>query len=500
MKISNYNQKLLLLLLAFGCMYILLPSQNSSIDAWAYAGNIKHTEDLLKPHHLLYSLFGWVSLQLVSILGDVSDVLAFMKIVNAVFAVFGLWVFNATLKRLSVNDHKTIPYTIIAGACFAWMRFATENETYILPVIFSLLGTLSFLKFTETHKNAPLIKSGFWAAWACLFHQIHFVWWLGLLLGLIIKKSTVKNYLAYLLPALIVPLFYYPAIYLQNIDHPTLQQIIRYIFSDFYAGNVNSSIGIENFYLTAINFIRSFIQIHGIVPVLIKNNVLFIIPAIVLGVLLFLLIKKIQFRKIIADNYATKVLSIIFFLHVTVAFFSVGNAEFMVMLPFLAIALFAIHFEIDNTKLTYFATFLLVWNLSFGLLPNHFYQSNNYSKWVTRLEKESSNTLFLVEEKALVENQFYYKTGNKRLVNLKYPPAIWEDRGNNPQEIIDSIDEYLDAGFKVYVDDIETPRILNRAQLLKSSTKNYYENYTISKTDSISTIFGNRYLFQLNKK
>ncbi len=499
MKIGSYPQKLFFLLFSFACIYILIPTQNSSIDAWAYAGNIKYSEDLLKAHHLLYSIFGWSIYQIVNLTGFTMDILAFMKVINAVSAVLGLWIFSKILKRLLIEEDKIILYTLIVGSCFAWMRFATENETYIIPIVFSLIGTLSFLKFTQTDRKVSMIKSGFWLALACLFHQIHFVWWLGILIGLVIQKSSVKSYIAYILPALIVPLFYYPAVYIQYIEQPTLTQIIKYIFTDFYAGNITTSIGLENIYLTIINFIRSFIQLHGNIPLLIKHNFIFIIPVIISSILLLFSLRKLTLMQINISANFRLILVIIFLLHLTVAFLSVGNAEFMVMLPFLFVLIISVSYDITVLKLKYIASFLLVWNLSFGLIPNYYFSSNNYNKWLTRIE-ENKNALFIFEEKALVENQYYYKTGKKGLINLAYPPAVWEDKGKDPQYILNSINEYLDANFTVYVDDINAPEVLNRAHLLKSSNTNYYNEFEWIKTDSISTVYGTRFLHQIVKK
>ncbi len=77
-------------------------------------------------------------------------------------------------------------WLLLAGSCFGVLRFATENETYIQPLLLALLASVAWAQSLQTEKNARrwLLLAGLLAALACLVHQLMVWWWLGLLLGL----------------------------------------------------------------------------------------------------------------------------------------------------------------------------------------------------------------------------------------------------------------------------------------------------------------------------
>jgi len=188
--------------------YVFYPTNNSSLDAYAYTGDIKYAKNLFLPHHLIYNYFLYSLLKPFSLFLNNVNVLLFTKYINAFFQALNLIIFCKILTKLSIPKKEILLYIIIIGFSFSLWRFGTENETYIIPITFSLIGSFYFLNFLKTRYLKYILYSGFFATIACLFHQIHFFWWFGLLIGTTFYTKKLKYILVYSITALIVPLAY----------------------------------------------------------------------------------------------------------------------------------------------------------------------------------------------------------------------------------------------------------------------------------------------------
>ncbi|MFY7847612.1 MAG: hypothetical protein ACOVSS_01005, partial [Bacteroidia bacterium] len=125
------------LVIAFGLLYLLLPTTNPSLDAWGYAADIRWNGELWSAHHLLYNAWGrW----LTGLFGT-EYTLRLMQANNAVFATAALWCLRTVLQR--VNPAFSTAGLIFTGASFGFMRFAVENETYIMPLFFGMVALLA---------------------------------------------------------------------------------------------------------------------------------------------------------------------------------------------------------------------------------------------------------------------------------------------------------------------------------------------------------------------
>ena len=118
-----------------------------------------------------------------------------------------------------------------------------------------------------------------------------------------------------------------------------------FIVRDFHTGSSELNFGFSNLsinlYLTLVSFARTFIQIHGIIPCLIQNNYIFFIPAIIFLTALILITLQISKTKINFKLTNRQFINTHFFIltfQFLFAFYSVGNVEFMVMIPFLSIS------------------------------------------------------------------------------------------------------------------------------------------------------------------
>ncbi|MEL6194233.1 MAG: hypothetical protein AAFR66_19390, partial [Bacteroidota bacterium] len=340
---GSYQQYTELLLGGFLLLYLLLPTQNSTIDAWAYAAEIKQGGQLFHPHHLLFNGFHYL---LIHVLPFSVSTLAWLKVVNAIAAYFSLRMLTGILRISLPLEKEVFSWCFLVGSSFAVMRFATEAETYMIPILFSLAASYAYLKYLFKQNLLLLILAGALCAIACLFHQIQVGWLIGLSLGAIILQPK-KGWV------IILPFFLIPVVYLlvwTSLD--SSETFFQFINRDFYSGTASFSIGIHNFLLTGINFIRSFIQVHGIIPFFLKQS-----PWAYGSILGILMIGIWTLRKgfpISRSAFSSHVKSFklihlgIFLIQLLLAFLSAGNAEFMVMLPFLLAIWLAVFLHLKN--------------------------------------------------------------------------------------------------------------------------------------------------------
>jgi hypothetical protein len=497
------TKKLTFLITIIFSLYSLFPTSNSTIDAYYYAACIKYDRELFLPHHLLYNWLGYIIYRPIVMAGILVQPLAMMKIINALYASGCLLIFYSILKKLNYNVHMILPLVAISGLTFGMWRFATENENYIIPIFFSLFASYYFLLYNNEKKSIHLVISGTAGAIACLFHQIHFFWWLALLIGIVLIYKKLKPFLLFGLPAFIVPFVY--LIVMKFYYHLSINifNIMHFVFQDFYNGQVDTSIGTKNFSLTAISFIRTFFQIHGLQIILIKRNFLYALPVIfVLTLFVWILFKR-KNLSLSAKNKTNKPFILIhlgvFILQLLFAFYSVGNAEFMVMLPFPFLIVLTYYMEIKTIALWLFVAVLLVWNLMLGILPNFIY---NYwgTEYVISKVIHNNSAFYILNDKPLIENILYYKYGNEATRNITNAPNEYIASKRPLVKLSDTINYLLERDEKVFTNCIDKPKIMNRAAFIVSISDNeFFKNYKTEKTDSFDTFFGKYYFTILRK-
>ncbi|UCG27621.1 MAG: hypothetical protein JSV24_11725 [Bacteroidales bacterium] len=493
---SNIN---LITIVLFVIVYLAFPTRNSSTDAYYYAASIKYQGELFHPHHLLYNITGYMVLKAVRGIGLHPDVLALMKVLNSLLAGLSLVILSKILRRMNRTKGEITGLLLIAGSAFAIWRFATENETYLFPLVLSLAGSLKFIDFQDGKRNVNLVLSGSFCALAVLYHQIHIFWWLGLLFGTAYYTRKPGVILSYGFTALFIPLIYLVVFYSLPSGYSE-GSFTRFVFREYYLGGVETGIGWPNFYLTVINFIRSFFQVHGIMFIMIRKNILFILPGIMVFVLLVTGIIKSEItprERRITDRIFINSHILIFVLQLIFAFYSVGNAEFMVMLPVLSLIILAGLFEIKTIALVCFGAGLFIWNLSFGILPAWQVDFTHHTVLVPRILSNEQD-LFILKSDQHVLSKIYYETGREdhrniqkapeNLLRRKLPLAILEER----------IEKNLTSGNRVFTDCINRPAIISRATMLdRGMDEEFFRRYTHVAVDSVSTFTGVYYLFEI---
>jgi len=469
-------------ILVIGALYILLPSSNNTLDALCYASDMRDGIDLFRPHHLLYNAFGYV----ITHAFGITKPLLFMCFINAVFAMGCLLI--ARLILLPFTGEKTrAAFIILLGASFGFMRFAIDNEPYIIALFFSLSASLVLL----TNKN--IIMASLLTAIACLFHQIYFFWWLGLLILIIraFDKNRIKIIIQYTAPALIVPLSY---ILVYALTHTDANTVIEFVFHDYIKYDyVSLTFKPVTLLLAPISLIRTFFQVHGYIPALLQR-----FNYLLIGVFTstaFLLAGVFSFKNAIAkknpEPYDKKFADAhlyIFELQFLFAFISDGNAKFMIMMPFALCIFLIIKYKIKEKLLLYFSLGLFFWNLTFGLLPYHFYELTPNAS-VSRYVHAHPGEAYLLKGMAWTDN----------ILRYYHPEQVYQL--NNSRILKDvTLDSLLHKNSRILTDLINNEEFMSRAKMVSDFNGAIFEKYKTEQADSFKYDLGEVRIYSVQLK
>ncbi|MDF7809763.1 hypothetical protein [Hymenobacter sp. YC55] len=496
---------------------LLLPTHNSTLDAWYYAACVRHGHELFQPHHLLYNAVGWLWLRM---LPAQVDVLAALKVLNALAFGGCLLVLRDLLRRVGGATAPVAGWLLVVGSSFGMLRFATENETYILPLLLSLLASRSWWRAALENKSRQWITAGGWAAAAALLHQIHAFWWLALLLGTLTAGPVGRwrKVVLYVLPALVVPLAYMAAMPSWKLPFTPLA-FWHFVFHDLYTGHAGARPSGRTLLLTTINLIRTFGQVHGSTLALLKRWPAPGGLALLSAVLMLLAFRRLwKTRRAGASGFLgsfpqvfpasavvpqrlfwrTHLLALA--LQVGCAVWAEGNAEFMVMLPAL-LALLLVNMPDIDAALPWAGTSLLLWNLTFGLLPAYALRLTNTAPLLARIQQEPG-AWWLLADPNLILNQLHYHTGQATgPANVLPAPALLVQRpGQSPARFRAWLAARRAAGQHVYTDALGGPNLLDRARLTQGGDevqRQLLTGYRLARIDSFATSFGPVYLTEI---
>lgn len=397
----------------FLLVYLLFPTNNSTVDGWGYAEEIKYGYNLFRSHHLLYNALGFVLLKALGLVGINADVLAFMKVLNAVAAFGILLVFRWYLNLQSLSNKAINGWLFFVGSAFGLWRFAVENETYLIPIFFSLLGSVFFALFSRKRESHFLFWSAVFASLACLFHQLQIFWWIALFVGLLMHKSRRLAW-SFLAVSSIVPFVYLLVYFLYEEGALGVVDLLRFVLHDFYGNGAEASIDYRNFLMTPISLFRTFFQVHGNILLFLKGFPLLWGAAIFALSLALLSLFDLRFLRMISFQHISltvKVHILAFVLHLAFAFFSHGNAEFMVVLIVLLPLVLVGFFDFPNRILWKLGLAMFVWNASLAILPANRLDFNN-DKALADFVIAHPNKVFVLSDKNVVANICYYVSGH----------------------------------------------------------------------------------------
>lgn len=465
--------------------YMFFPNNYSYWDAYSYAGHIKYEIGLFSPHHLFYNPVIFSVKKILELFSINPDVLLLGKYLNSIFQLFNLIILLKILKLLKVSSSTINWLILLVGFSFNLWRFGTENEAYIMPITFSLLGSFYLIKYLKNQKIIFVLFSSLFAAIACLFHQIHFFWWLGLMFGFFAVHKSFKTLFLYTLPAWVVPLGYALVVVFYNNTALSLDNLLQFVLRDFYRDSVIAEFGLKTVFLSIVSCVRTFVQVHPIILTLLQKNFLFFIPLIIsfiIGIKLIytsfkerILVKQTNRNKIYGFTHLFILIG-----HLSAAVYNVGNVEFMVMVPFLVILILVAFYTFSQEFLKYTVLFMFIWNFSFGILPYNLYPFYEDDKFVDYIIQNPHETY--VVKSRIIKAKYFYKTGKENVDNIK----LFEDL--KPEELETLIKE------KTYVitDAIDYPEIFNKEKMLKAKdSQNEFDQFSRTKIFEFGGLFGN---------
>lgn len=411
----NYSY---LAVIGFAILYLLFLSNNPTSDSFSYAYSSVHGEELLRPHHLLYC---WICRVIYSLFAFTNiEPITIFQIFNAVMASATLLVLRRIIKRVNRDERFIFSAIVFCGSCFGFMRFATDNEAYILPLFFSLLAVYYLQTFLQENNILRLLKMSLSIVVACLCHQLSILVYLSLFIGLLLNKRW-KYILYFILVSLIIPIVYAICCFAET-NQFSLNALYTFVLHDYIQGYAQSPDVKQVLLLSCISLIRTFLQVHGnLLGIMNYSLGIFIFSLALFFVFLGLGIASfVKIKKSTLSLYDQKRFVIILWLILILSFlfaaFSNGNAEFMIVIPFILIMLYS-HYFSNQKSILYFGLAMLVWNTCFALYPQRFLKLNCNEK-VVELMKTRSDATFVVIDKPAIENLYLYKYSSENLPKI----------------------------------------------------------------------------------
>ena len=472
---------------AFTLLYLFLPNANPSSDAIGYAATQRWDPLHCSAHHVLYHVWWSFLLKFFPFLNGL-NLLALMQAGNALAAGIVLWLSGLIMSRL--REEYTGAVIVFIGASFGFMRFATENETYIMPLLFGVLALWFF--------SGNLRGRWWWAslslALAMLFHQTYLFWWMAAV-WFAYRREGIRMAFIPALAILFTALVYVWAAWSEA------EPLWRFVFHDVYEGGVQTSIGLKNFYMTPISLLRSFLQVHGYMFWSWQHDGIWAVLLSVVAFALLVVAGVILLRSVkkpVSNPLWTHFLLPASILHLLFAFYSEGNAEFMVMIPFLLAtgAALCASFALRPMFITGLA--MLFWNLVHGLLPWHFRDFYGHEQLLSKVADGPPDVYLVSEEPVLMRNLYYYHYGIQDTRHILESPEWAVSKGKSAESAIVAIDSLLKqpSRFVWYAD--YSRFLLNRASLTseKRGIKGM-ERFSLMPTDSFRNMNGVHALYRL---
>jgi len=326
-----------------------------------------------------------------------------------------------------------------------------------------------------------LIHISVWASVAILFHQIYIFWWLGLLIGVILGKRKI-HILLYILISIITPLSYLIVI-MTTQGGFNWESIFRFIYGDFNNA-ARLEITSRGFFFSFVNLFRSFVQIHGYMFNMVRENLLMLIP----GVLsfFFVVFAFLKFPVKGTINISRRFLRIhvlILTLQYIFAVVSGGNAEFMVMIPVLVFILFPFYFAGFEKFLFRLLIGMAIWNISYGLIPLH-YKNQAPEQFLCKTALSVSETVIIASDDNLLKNMIYYQTGNDTIANIYKSPAMIHISRKDTTNLDGIIFNALNRGVRVYTNCLDE-KTLSRLSIIEGTfNREFFSKYETVLTKS----------------
>ncbi|NBX86974.1 MAG: hypothetical protein EBQ97_00440 [Bacteroidetes bacterium] len=453
-----------------GALLLSVPIGHTG-DGWGYAADIIQADswqspELVSSHHLFYNYLCY-GLKPIFISSKINPINGFTAM-NWMFYGLTIFVFYKVILALKYNQNQCIYWTLLIAGCFGLLRFSFENETYILPLFFALLGS-HFITYFKNSKSHEYLGFSLLAI-SVLFHQSYIFWFLAFVVSGIYRR----RFMAIFISAFMIVFFYILFAIKSN------QSISSFILHDVDAGLVQVIPNINNLKFTLINGFRTIFQVHGNMLILIGNWTVLSLFGIG-GALLFfhglgISLKK-QMRRFASkikqlaslsylSNRAKNPFFIAFFLQLAFAIYSVGNAEFMVMLPILFILSFHDKVIPIFTHIHQMALGLWIYNGVFLIVPTFMgsFDDVGLTRKMLSKERPTKPFVFISTQAIAIQNQMEYEDAAQKLNPSSQDKTTTADIinnmsdgqfiiGQNPNEILRVQDALNEENIEVYTDN-----------------------------------------------
>lgn len=413
------KHKISLLILGLLAIKLIFQPSEFTGDSYGYACEIIKG-DWISGHHLLHKYLVGSVWKVVQFFGINTHPLQVGFLLNTGFGALSLVLLNYIFIVKNRTSHSRFYWVLFVASCFVFVRYSSENETYIFPIFFTLLGWYQQLR------NKSWYSLLFYLL-AVGFHQTYLIVCIPLIWNPAfsfqtkngIKKLNSTSFfepngynIKGLIRTFVFVLFvfggYLFAAYVYN------RSLVNLFFQDVQSGLIQTTPNLKNLVFGCINSVRIFIQIHGELKNQIANTWpiwIGIIGIISYSVYVINQLKQ-PFHKVThaeSDSFIDSnllpnpwisvgpVLSLIFTW--LFAIYSVGNLEFMVFIPFL-IALIYSEFSGPNVLLHHtqkrlipttlslqkihsiftiqrLSILFFIWNFSVYTLPHSIYSTQN---------------------------------------------------------------------------------------------------------------------------
>lgn len=455
---KNYS---LIIIIALGLLYLIFLSNNPTSDSYSNAYSSLSKEDMFRPHHLLYSALGyiiylpfkWVNIEPIKI----------FQAINVAFAVGCLLLVRIIMKRIYLKEALIAASILFLGSCFGFQRFAIDNECYIIPIFFSLLAMNFVQSFLIKNKFYKVILCAMACVLGCLFHQIA-IFTLVCSFFVFMFNGKGKNIITFLIISLIIPIAYSLIVFLQE-GSLSLQAITNFALHDYKTSYAEMPILKNVILLSAISLVRTFIQVHGYMfeiyshyPIISISVISIAIGFFIIGIYFCLKLKK-RDLTLFNERRFVRYLWVMLILYFGFAAFSNGNAEFMVIIPFLIILLLMYYFSNLSKAIFGIGLFMFVWNLFFALFPMGYLKLNSNNELYGLVIKEKE-AVFLLKDKVAVDNIYAYNQLNQNISNTYKLSQVTNEQFNN----------WIEEDKKIYTDYFGTKEALSRVHIAESKT------------------------------
>jgi len=495
------SRKALIAAFLFLGLFLLLPTGNPGIDAWYYAASVKYQGELFHPHHLLYNATCYLVARLFSIAGVSPGTLSLMNAVNAFVAFLILLVMIRIIRMLSDSPDMDLAGVVFTGSCFALMRYATESETYLFPLLLGLMASMFYLQSRHSRNTRDVVLSGLLGSLGVLYHQTGIFWWMGLLAATLFCSGRKKAALWYSATGLIIPLVYLGVWFSKN-GLTEIKSLADFIFQAYREGDASLSADITGFLFGVAGLVRSFLQVHGNMWLLVRHSLWYLLPALLAVAVWSVLLLRRPWNRISRKNGQENIAAVHLSIAAALWIFAVlssGNAEFMVSIPALLFISSIAAFRVSAPTVLLAGTGLLIWNTGFGLLPTHLYRYEPVRELAIRVADHPGD-LFILKEDQRIHAAYYYLTGKEPAPGVFRSPSDLLRRGITTDSLHRCITQTLERGGKVWTDCLERPVVLNRAALVSGQDTAFFSRYLTVPADTLRTFYGNTIIHRVDLK